>query len=624
MSLGDLFEDFGDFIKGDGGRGLAGAAGAGLLYDAYKDLGSIGGQGLQLGQDLATTQMEQAAFRPYTVTTATGGRFGTYTDPLTGQLSTSMSYSPQEQAIQQQLAGQAGRMFGQPTTGQPQLTQAGLGALGAGQQLMGQPTFGMAPTQAASQQAFGLGGQFMGAAGQQPADINLLRGQFAGAVGGLMGQQPSAGIGSLGQQALDLSSQRLGLGDVGVLGGPTTDVTQTFAGVQAPGVRTAAGDLAARGLGLGMAGLETAAPSDVEALRQQYGGLAGQAAQQALQPTGAREAEVFERIRATQRPEEERQRLALEERLAAQGRLGTRSAAYGGATPEQLALATAQEEAQDRASLAAMQQAGVERQRALGEAQAFGGMFTQQAGLSSQLQSQAQQRAAQLSQLGLTAEQTQAQLESEGFGRQMQLAGAGLQAQQAQSALESQAQQRATQLAQLGLSAEQIQSRLQSEGLGRATTAAGQAAQLAQLAGGLQAQQAGLGAQFAGLGANLAGQQQALDAARQQQALQALTAGQGLLGGGLGLQQAQQQLGMGALAGSYLPQQQLLAALAPGQTAAAAQQQAQLYGTGLFGEATASGIDALLGANLGRANLVGAAGTGLLGGIFDRRSYEGE
>jgi hypothetical protein len=47
----------------------------------------------------------------------------------------------------------------------------------------------------------------------------------------------------------------------------------------------------------------------------------------------------------------------------------------------------------------------------------------------------------------------------------------------------------------------------------------------------------------------------------------------------------------------------LLQALTPGQTAAAQQQQAQLYGTGLFGEATASGIDALLGAGLGQAAL---------------------
>jgi hypothetical protein len=584
--------------------GIGGIAAAGGLLTgaAYQRLGDIGEQARREAGTLAQQQLEQTQFRPFTVTTGTGGALTTTPEGGLG-----VSLSPQEQAISQQLMGQAGQIFGQPVAGQAQLTQAGLGALGAGQQLMGQPTFGIAPTQAAAQQAFGLGGQFMGAAGAQPADINLLRGQFAGAVGGLMGQQPSAAVGQLGQQALGLGGARLA--------GGAPDVTQTFAGVQAPGVRTAAGDLAARGLGLGMAGLETVAPSDVEALRQQYGGLAGQAAQQVLQPTGAREAEVFERIRATQRPEEERQRLALEQRLAAQGRLGTRSAAYGGATPEQLAMATAQEEARNRASLSAIQQAQAERQQSLGEAQALGGMFTQQAGLSSQLQSQAQQRASQLSQLGLSAERVQAQLEAEGFGREMQLAGAGLQAQQAQSALESQAQQRATQLAQLGLSAEQIQSRLQTEGLGRATTAAGQAAQLAQVAGGLQAQQAGLGAQFAGLGANLAGQQQALDAARQQQALQALTAGQGLLGGGLGLQQLQQQIATGALGTAYLPQAQALNVLQAGLPAAELAQRAQLQGAGLFGQAEMGGLQALLGSGLGQAELFGQLGTGLLSGL---------
>jgi hypothetical protein len=140
---------------------------------------------------------------------------------------------------------------------------------------------------------------------------------------------------------------------------------------------------------------------------------------------------------------------------------------------------------------------------------------------------------------------------------------------------------------------------------------------LAQLAGGLQAQQAGLGAQFAGLGANLAQQRQALNTARQAQALQAMQAGQGLLGGELGLQSARQQLGLTALGGAYLPQTQLLRALAPGQTAAAAAQQAQLYGTGLFGEATASGIDALLAAELGRGQLIGTAGSGLLAGLVE-------
>lgn len=272
--LSGLLSGIGSFLSGGGAQGLAGI---GLLLNAYNRLGGIGEEGLRLGQDLATTQMEQAAFRPYTVTTATGGQFGTQIDPTTGQLSTTMAMSPQEQAFQQQMFGGAGQFF-----------------------------------------------------------------------------------------------------------------------------------------------------------------------DQAAMPTGDREAAIFERMRATMSPEEQRQRLALEERLAAQGRLGVRTAQFGGA-PEQFALAQAQEEARNRAMLSAMQQARQE-----------------------------------------------------------------------------------------------------------------------------QAQQAALGQQYLGA--------------------------------------------------SYLPQQQMLAAFAPGQTAAAQQQQAQLYGTGLFGEATASGIDALLASGLGQANLMGEAGTGLLSGLFGARS----
>ena len=256
-----------------GGDALGGAAALGLLTSAYNRLGDIGERGQRLGEELAQTQIEQAAFRPYTVTTATGGQFGTQIDPVTGQLRTTMGVSPEEAAFRNQLFGGAGQFY-----------------------------------------------------------------------------------------------------------------------------------------------------------------------QQAAMPTGQREAEVFERMRAVQRPEEERQRLALEERLAAQGRLGTSSAAYGGATPEQLAMATAQEEARNRAMLSAMQQA----------------------------------------------------------------------------------------------QAEQLQ---------------------------------------------------------------------------------QTQIGQQFLAGSYVPQAQLLSAVTPGMTAAGQAQQAQLYGTGLFGEASASGIDALLGAALGQANLFGSAGTGLLAGL---------
>ena len=274
----NFLQSISDYLGGGGAQGLAGL---GLLMNAYGRLGDVGERGLTLGQDLAETQLGQAAFRPYTLTTSTGGQFGATIDPTTGQLSTTMSVSPEEQAFRNQLFGGAGSFY-----------------------------------------------------------------------------------------------------------------------------------------------------------------------EQAAQPTGEREAAIYERMRSAMAPGEERQRLALEERLAAQGRLGTSSAAYGGGTPEQLALFTAQEEARNRAMLGAMGQAQRE-----------------------------------------------------------------------------------------------------------------------------QAQQAALGQQY--------------------------------------------------LMGSYMPQQQMLSALSPGLTSAAQQQQAQLYGTRLFGEATASGIDALLASGLGQANLIGQAGTGLLSGLFASPSSSG-
>ncbi len=105
-----------------------------------------------------------------------------------------------------------------------------------------------------------------------------------------------------------------------------------------------------------------------QAMQQQLFGGAGQFFEQAQQPTTGREQEIFERLRAVQTPEEQRQRLALEERLASQGRLGVQTAQFGG-TPEQLALAKAQEEAQNTAAVQAMQQAQAEQmqQAALGQ-----------------------------------------------------------------------------------------------------------------------------------------------------------------------------------------------------------------------------------------------------------------
>lgn len=83
---------------------------------------------------------------------------------------------------------------------------------------------------------------------------------------------------------------------------------------------------------------------------------------QARAPIAQREQQVYDRMLTAMSPEQERQRLAVEQRMASQGRLGVSTAQFGG-TPEQLAMAKAQSEAQNQAMLNAMQFAGTEQQR---------------------------------------------------------------------------------------------------------------------------------------------------------------------------------------------------------------------------------------------------------------------
>jgi len=116
------------------------------------------------------------------------------------------------------------------------------------------------------------------------------------------------------------------------------------------------------GVGQQQLGMDPFGLAGQQAAAQQAFGLGGQFMGQAGMPMGAREQEVYDRIRDTQLGEEERQRLALEERLFNQGRGGVRTAMFGG-TQEQLALAKAQEEAQNRAALAAISQAQAEQQQ---------------------------------------------------------------------------------------------------------------------------------------------------------------------------------------------------------------------------------------------------------------------
>ena len=72
--------------------------------------------------------------------------------------------------------------------------------------------------------------------------------------------------------------------------------------------------------------------------------------------TGAREADIYERIRAMQRPGEERQAESMNAGLFGSGRGGMQTAAFGG-SPEQFAFGKAQAEARNAASYQAINQA---------------------------------------------------------------------------------------------------------------------------------------------------------------------------------------------------------------------------------------------------------------------------
>ena len=80
-----------------------------------------------------------------------------------------------------------------------------------------------------------------------------------------------------------------------------------------------------------------------------------------------REQDIFNQLQAVQQPSQERDRLAMEQRLFNQGRGGVQTAMYGG-TPEQFALSKAQEEARLGASVQARQLANQEQQVAAQQA----------------------------------------------------------------------------------------------------------------------------------------------------------------------------------------------------------------------------------------------------------------
>ena len=128
---------------------------------------------------------------------------------------------------------------------------------------------------------------------------------------------------------------------------------------------------------------------------------------------GAREQQIYDRIRATQTPEENRQRQLLNDQLLSQGRLGLSTAMFGG-SPEQFAQEKARAEAMNQASLAAMGQAGQERAQDLATATGLFGLGSQGSMLPLQLQGMEGQNLAAM--MGLQYMPEQMLLEQLGAG----------------------------------------------------------------------------------------------------------------------------------------------------------------------------------------------------------------
>ena len=165
-----------------------------------------------------------------------------------------------------------------------------------------------------------------------------------------------------GQQGIDSARAAggLALGTASGIGQTAADMAKfqpyTVTGNLATGRTTAEG-----GLNLELT------PEELARQQARFGQAEGLFGQVGVDPAVAQR-ELYEQIRSVQRPEEERERLRMQEGLFSGGRGGISQAQYGGSNQEQFGFDLAQAEARNRASLDARTQALAEQQQALGMA----------------------------------------------------------------------------------------------------------------------------------------------------------------------------------------------------------------------------------------------------------------
>ena len=305
-----------------------------------------------------------------------------------------------------------------------------------------------------SPQQQALQSQLMGGAGQLAGNLGGQYNPMAGQIGSNAYGQAQNFLGRAGQFDPSIAAQRGAMG--GLFGQQQAEYGQPtgMEGITEAGLSGALGQFGAAGQ-----------PSDLQSLRSQYGNLAQQAGQGLMMSPEQRQGDIYESIRATQRPEEQRQNLALEERLLGQGRLGISTDAYGG-TPEQLAMAKAQAEAGNSASLMARQQAMAEGQQAMQNAQSLTGMTSDLAQVGSGLETAGIGRGTTLANLGMTGTQASNQMNQQQLQNLMSLQGAD----QSAAGYQQQLQQGNFNLGQgmfgLGTQASQLPSQLQGMDIG--------------------------------------------------------------------------------------------------------------------------------------------------------------
>jgi hypothetical protein len=218
----------------------------------------------------------------------------------------------------------------------------------------------------------GPGGQLLGT-GLGIDALNELRGL------GSQAQSEALRIGQQAQQDTAFKPFSISTGFGGVQAGPQGGYTTTLS----PQQQALQGQLA--GITGGLTGGFGAGAPDLSGIQgQAFGGIQG-LLQQAQGGTAGREQNIYDRIRATQMPEEQRQQSALDEQLAAQGRTGLRTSQFGG-SPEQFAMEKARAESMNQASLASIGQAQTQRQSDINAATGMFGLGSQASFLPSGLQ----------------------------------------------------------------------------------------------------------------------------------------------------------------------------------------------------------------------------------------------